>query len=260
MNIDTALWIACSVAEAIVIGLLIYRRIWRAFPIFLIYSFWTLAGSAILYTFHAHRTAYLKAYLAFMLVDSVLLFGVLVELGYSILRPLRASLPRVVPLIVISGTVLALGAAVWPFAVFPGASHLSTVADMLTRIQQDFSVVRVLIFLALAGGSQMLSISWRDRELQIATGLGFTSLVGLVVAMLHTHETTVIQYSHLSRLVTASYFCSLLYWVVSFARKEQERRAFTPQMQSMLLAVAGASRTTRVALQNSAGKAKEMDR
>jgi hypothetical protein len=49
----------------------------------------------------------------------------------------------------------------------------------------------------------------------------------------------------------ASYICSLLYWVFSFAQKEAERREFTPQMRSFLLAAAGAARTTRVALNDS---------
>jgi hypothetical protein len=39
-----------------------------------------------------------------------------------------------------------------------------------------------------------------------------------------------------------------MYWVFCFAQKEPERREFSPQMQSMLLAVAGAARTTRLAM------------
>jgi hypothetical protein len=38
---------------------------------------------------------------------------------------------------------------------------------------------------------------------------------------------------------------------VSFAQKEAERREFTPQMRSFLLAAAGAARTTRVAMTDS---------
>jgi hypothetical protein len=49
----------------------------------------------------------------------------------------------------------------------------------------------------------------------------------------------------------AAYSCSLLYWAVCFAQQEAERREFTPQMQSLLLAVAGTARTTRIALADS---------
>jgi len=54
--------------------------------------------------------------------------------------------------------------------------------------------------------------------------------------------------------VAASYSCCLLYWAYSFARKEAERREFTPQMQNFLLAMAGTARTTRMALADSAAQ------
>jgi hypothetical protein len=49
----------------------------------------------------------------------------------------------------------------------------------------------------------------------------------------------------------ASYLGSLLYWVVSFAQQDAKRREFTPQMERMLLAVAGVARTTRMAITES---------
>jgi hypothetical protein len=119
------------------------------------------------------------------------------------------------------------------------------------QLQQTTSILRVLFFLVLAGGSQLLSIGWRDRELQVATGLGIYSIVSLTVAVLETHQTIASQYQNLVRFETASYFCCLAYWAFSFAQKEAERREFTPQMQNFLLAVAGAARSTRVSLTES---------
>ncbi len=66
--------------------------------------------------------------------------------------------------------------------------------------------------------------------------------------MLRTHHGNVEQYASLNNFVVASYVFSLAYWVVSFAQKEAERREFTPQMQSVLLAVASAARANRTAL------------
>ena len=258
---DTILWLLASFAEAAVIALLVYRRVWRTFPLFFSYSVAVLAGSATSYLilrFYPPTSAvYATAYFAETILDSTLLFCVLVEVAWSILRPVRRSLPRGA-LLAVGFLILALGAAIWPFAAFPGAAHMQREVALVMRLQQTFSILRVLIFLALAAFSQMLSIGWRDRELQIATGLGFTSLVGLAVAMLHTHQSTWTQYAHWNELVVAGYLCSLLYWIVSFSQKEAERREFTPQMQSMLLAVAGAARTTRVALGDTAtSKARE---
>ncbi len=43
----------------------------------------------------------------------------------------------------------------------------------------------------------------------------------------------------------------MVYWIVSFAQKVPERREFTPQMESFLLALAGHARGTRVAMTGS---------
>ena len=251
MNLNTILWLAGSLAEAVVIGLLLYRRLWRTFPAFLTYNVWILAGSIAAYlVLHHYPSAYVTDYIVELIVDSVLIFGVFVELGWSVLRPLRVARPRRA-LLLIAGLILALGAAIWPFAAFPGAARVSREVAALMRMQQTFSILSVLVFLGLAGGSQLLSIGWRDRELQIATGLGINSLAGLAVAVLHMHQTTTAQYSNWNEVVVASYLCSLLYWVVSFSQKEAERKEFTPKMQSFLLAVAGAARTTRMTLEDS---------
>ncbi len=259
MSIDSLLWLAGTAGEAVVLGLLLYRRIWRNFPLFFAYSVWTLIAGAVGFAlFHWHPHAYVKAYLVDMLGDSALLFGVLVELGWSILRPLRPSLSRRT-LLIIAGVILALGAVIWPFATVQAAPGVPSNIAALMHLEQTFYVLRVLVFVALAGCSQFLSIGWRDRELQIATGLGFTSLVSLVVAMLHSYLSMRGQYHHLSEIVIAGYLGSLLYWTVSFCQKEEERREFTPQMRSLLLAVAGAARTTRIAISQPVASGRKND-
>ena len=178
------------------------------------------------------------------------MFSVLVELAWSLLRPIRSSLSHNV-LVAIAVGIFALGAAIWPFTVVPEATHLSRELVFLLRLQQTVSVLQVAIFLAFVASTQMLSIGWRDRELQIATGLGFTSLVNVAITALHAQPAFRLEYNRLNEFGVAAYICSLLYWIVSFAQQEERRREFTPQMQSMLMAVAGAARATRVALADS---------
>lgn len=256
MTLDTILGILCGVAEIAVICLLIFRRFWRVFPFFASYSAWTLIAGvssfAILHWYPPSSTAYISTYLIAMLVDSFLLFGVLVELAWSVLRPIHPSLPRGALIAVIVIT-LAVGAAIWPFATIPSA-HMSRELAVLLRLKETFSVLSVLAFLTLAASSQLLAIGWRNREMQIATGLGIYSLVAVTVTVLHTYPSMLPQYNRLDEFVIASYLFSLLYWVASFARQEEERREFTPQMQHLLLSVAGAARSTRVALNQSREK------
>lgn len=258
MNLDTTLWFAGIVTEAAVLGLLLYRRAWRVLPFFCVYSTWTLFSDIGAYTLlHFWPSSYLTAYLAEVVLDSLLQLGVLVELAWSVLRPFRASLPRR-SLVAISLFILALAAIIWPLANIPGFSSLPPQWHLLMRVQQTVSILRIFVFLLLAACSHLLSIGWRNRELQVATGLGFYSLVSVAVAMLHAHQAMGPLYRRLDQLVVASYLCSLLYWTFCFAQKEAKRHEFTPQMQSFLLNLAGHARETRSALSGStAGKTRK---
>lgn len=254
MSLDNALWFAYIVAEAALLGLFFYKRLWRTFPVFFIYCVWDLSSNITVYvisrSYSPQSTLYATTYLIQTAIDSVLQLGVLVELTWSLLRPLRASLSRlaVVPICIL---ILVAGAVIWPFASLPGIAHAEKVVHILMQMQQTVTILRVCFFLALAVCGQWLSISWQDRELQVATGLGFYSIVSLCVAVLNTHQTTQFQYQHLNEIVIGSYILSLVYWLYNFAQQEVARREFTPQMQNFLLAVAGAAHSSRVTLTDS---------
>jgi hypothetical protein len=245
VTLDTILWLAGDTATAIVVVLLVGKRVFRALPVFCAYLTWGLFSDAVLYTgTHFRSDIYYNIYVAVLVVDSLFQFSVLVELSWSVLRPLRAVLPRW-SLLVVAGVVALAGAVVWPLTTSPGAEAFSFGGQLIGHVQETFSILRILFFLLLAGCSQLLCIGWRDRELQIATGFGFYSLVSLAVWMQHR---TGPQYHLLDQLVAFSYLCSLTYWAFCFMQKEAERRAFTPQMQGFLLAVAGNARSARIAM------------
>jgi hypothetical protein len=256
MNLDNLLWLAYIVTEGIVLSLLIRRRAWRILPVFCLYCSWDLLDNIATFPVHLFLPdqTYFTVYLTQTAVDSVLQFCVLVELTWSVLRPIRSSLPRAA-LVVVAGLVLAVGAAIWPFSDVH--AELSTQGHLLMHLLQTVSILRVVFFLALAGCSQLLSIGWRDRELQVATGLGFYSLVGLGIAMMHTHSATPTQNTEWNRFLIGANICALAYWVYSFAQKEAARREFTPQMQNLLLAVAGVARSEREALSRSTGSVRD---
>jgi hypothetical protein len=247
MNLENAIWLAGIFAEAAVVGLLLYRRAYKLIPVFCIFCAWELVTDLANFPIHQRFTGdtYLKVYLAETAVDSALQFCVLVELAWSVLRPIRSSLPRATHVVIV-GLILAIGGAIWPFSDV--SAQLSSLGHLLMHLLQTVSILRIIFFLALAACSQLLSIGWRDREMQVATGLGIYSLASLGVAMFHTHQATGAMNSQLNAVVVGSYYCSLLYWVFCFARKEAPRREFTPQMQNMLLAVAGVARADRATI------------
>jgi hypothetical protein len=256
VSLNDILEFAGMAFEVAVLGLLLYRRAWRTLPFFCIFCIWQFTSDIGDYVIlHYFPSRYLTAYLVDTIITSTLQFCVLVEVAWSVFRPFRSSLPRHTVL-VLGILVAAAGAAIWLFVGSSAIVHIHAPLEwrLLLHLKQTVTILRIVFFLLLASFSHLLSIGWRDRELQVTTGLGFYSLAALTVSVLQSQQGIGAHYRQLDQLVVATYICSLLYWIFCFAQKEAERREFSPQMQGLLLAVAGSARSTRVALAGSERK------
>ncbi len=222
---------------------------WRTLPVFTSYIAWTILTDAANYLIsHRFPGIYQKTYLIEIVPDALLQLAVLVELAWSVLRPSRSILPRGT-LYLIAGLIVVAGLILWPLAGMAVPQNLSAHAELYVHFQETIAILRVVCFLLMAGFSQVLSIGWKDRELQVATGLGFFSIVSLIVAVLHSHQEAGTHLYHwLDNAIAASYVGALGYWIVSFVTKEQKRKEFSPQMQELLLLMSGGARASRVAL------------
>jgi hypothetical protein len=249
LSLETLL-AACGMAgEAALILLLLRMRTFRALPAFFTYLCWSLVDDAVVLGLqNLPFKTYFRIYEIQMVIDAALVFAVLVELAWSVLRPLRDSLPRQ-SWIGIALIVAFAGLVVWPVAGLTVPPHLSTNGQVFFRLQQTFAILRVVVFFAMAAFSQLIGIGWRSRELQVATGLGFYSILSLAITVVHAHQVSGTQSYHwLDELGTAGYLGTLTYWVYAFATKEAERQNFSPQMANFLLLIGGTARASRVAL------------
>lgn len=248
---DQVMALVSSVGESLVLVLLVRRKVWRTLPFFCMYIAWALASdvtsSLILTRWTEGSEIFHRYYLAELTLDSLLQFLVLVELAWSILRPVRKSLPRSTVYLIALMIAIA-GGVIWPLAGKTVPPNFGPNSTLLFHLQGTFSILRVVFFLVLSACSQLLSIGWRDRELQVATGLGFYSIVSLITSVMHTHAANTDLYHVLDQTQAASYLCTLSYWVFSFSTKEQERKEFSPQMRQLLLQIGGGVRANRVAL------------
>jgi hypothetical protein len=258
VDLGPTLWWICGVlVEASVVILLVRKNFFTTLPVFSSYLAWNLVSDIAIYILRLTypKQELLLYFLPEIIIDSLFQFAVLVELVWSVLRPLRPSLPkRTTPLIAL--LIAIAGAIIWPITGIVLPSQVQSNLQFWVHAQQTVSVLRIVIFLGLAGMSQLLAIGWKDRELQIATGLGFYSLINFAVSIVHSHQAYGPQYRALDVVVAASYFCSLLYWIFSFVQKEAPRRDMTPQMQNLLLTLAGSAQSTRAALASSSTRSK----
>jgi hypothetical protein len=255
MALDANLEFVSSLLVATVIGLLVRREIYKKLPLFSSYLVWLLlVYGASLVVGSRYPAYYQRIFVVASIIDAAFMVCVLVELSMAVLSPIRASLPRWT-IFGVAGVLVVAFAAIWPFAKPPGFSAMQPLSQIQVHLETTTAILRILFFLALAGSSKWLSLGWRDRELQVGTGLGFYSFVTLSVSLLHMNiqitSDALRTYHMLDRAVVIGYILSLMYWGVSFAQKVPERREFTPQMQGFLLALAGNAQTTRAAMRSS---------
>jgi hypothetical protein len=250
VSTDSVLGFAGIGAEALLLATLLWKRAFRQFPVFCVYILLSVVADSVMMALgRLYPNHFFRAYVVEMSIDSVVQFGVLIELTWSVLRPIRDSLPRRF-IFVIALLILLAGTAVWPIAGKLALHGFTPEWYLMSRLEQTFAILRVIFFLGMAAFSQLLAIGWRDRELQVATGLGLYSLASLAAAVLHTHPSSALLYHHVDQVVALSYVCSLFYWVYSFLQQEAPRQEFSPRMQSLLLSVAGAARADRLAVED----------
>lgn len=249
MSGDSAIYALGVAAEVLLAALLLFRRAYRNWPVFTIYIVWGLFSDlAMTLALSRFRSAYTDIYIVETSIDSLMQYAILVEIAASVFRPIRSTLPRwFIP--TIACLLIVLCAAAWPLTSLPKLAGLPPHWIFLIRLQQTFSYLRILFFVLLAASSHLVAIGWRDRELQIASGLGFYSIVSLCVSVLHAHQFYSEGIFHrMDEIVSISYVCALIYWIVCFARKEPPRREFSPAMKQLLKVVGGAAREQRDAL------------
>jgi hypothetical protein len=252
--LDTYLTITSAIVQASVVILLIRKRIYREFPLFSAYLVWLLIAAVgwLLAASRQETQSYTRVFLISSIFDAAFMFSILVEMSMSVLKPVKAMLPRWT-IVVVIGMIAAVAYAVWHIASPPGVTQVSKVSQYIIRCDMTTSVLRIVFFVSLAALSQLLSLGWRDRVVQISTGLGFFSIVSLGVTFLHMnqgvggdHLNAV--YHVLDRIVACSYITSIVYWLVSFAQPVRERQEFTPQMRKFIGSLAQNARSTRMAM------------
>lgn len=218
MTLD-AIFPVCGVAEeAALVVLLARMRAFRRLPAFFLYICWSLAGDLlVLASQHLASTAFLRVYEATTIIDLATMFALLVELAWKPFSRMRESLPRtawmgIAMLIAIAGALL------WPLARLTVPFELSVESARLLCLINNMALLRVVVLLGIATMSRLLSIGWRDFELQVAGGLGLFSMLSLAALVIRMHSISSSRIHWADLLESAAYLLTLAYWLVCSAK------------------------------------------
>lgn len=250
----------------IVLGLLlqaslcivIFRKgLVRLYPIFVIYLLLNLAEDALGLTWNLGSDAYRRYYFVATILDYVLQLLIVFEIGKNVLRPAKRSIPFPIAPVATIGILICtlIAASFTPQVQSIGDENLF---QFSMRVTLGLAVLKLLLFAALAGFAQVLGIGWKSHVLQLATGLAFYAGVSLLIQIASSHVSISdheAYLSHLGKLMkvqSAAYNITLAFWIWAFSRNEAPRKDFTPQMQEVLVTIAGAAKRTRLAVTRSA--------
>jgi hypothetical protein len=245
--LDNVFWGAGFFGEMLLGCFLIARKTYRIFPFFTIWVLLNVLCELVSYFFI--RTASTQTYAIVDFTQFLLLsiteLGVLGEIAVNVIRPARRELTNQI-LLAFLLAVLIFGVGGFLFAAHANAATLAHPRTVFV-VNSTLAILQLLTFLLIAGFAQLLGLGWKNRALQIASGLAFYAAVSLIATSmqnnLHGGPDYYVKYHSLSQFIVASYLCSLYYWCFAFARKEAPRKEFSPQMAQFLVSISGSTKT-----------------
>jgi hypothetical protein len=252
LTVDGMLGAVTLVAEAGIAYLMIKRGSRRDYPILLTYMFFNLVADPLAWSLR-NSGHYTKFYFTCTVLDYLLQLLIILEIGRNVLRPSRRSLPfRLWPIVTGGILVCAIVAA-----YFSPSTQSSGNTAVLLRVTLGLAILKLLLFAGMAGFAQFLGITWRSRVLQLASALAFYGAVSVLVQLSSSHLSAADSSynAHLvmfAQIQSVAYNLMLIFWIWAFSRNEAPRKDFTPQMQEVLVTIAGEAKRTRLAVTRSA--------
>lgn len=212
--------------EILLILVVSLRRIARNVPTFLVYTYWTICSdlSSLLVYYHFPRH-YFLCYEIQITCDGLLLLVVLFDLARSVLRPLPPAGARGI-LFLLLLVMLSVGSIIWRISDMWSLYAWLKEWHIAMRLELTLALLRILFLLLIGGLIQFLTkhfipVGWGERELQIATGIGFYALVSLAGSVVHTYQLSPAASARASDVVSLGYWSCLAYWVICFCRPER---------------------------------------
>ena len=210
------LWIAPDVLLLFIAGIIIHRRLFYEFPMFLAYTvFESLQGATLFVLDHSSAisaTVYWNTHWVGLLITIVLRFAVIHEVFACVFRPYPALMELSRVLLRWTTVVLVLTAVAVTASAPKETPYLLSGIHVINRtvgLVQSGLLVFLFLFCAY------FRLSWRSYAYGIALGLGIFASVDLATGALRVWIGTPAAGSYALDFVTmATYHCSVLIWLV----------------------------------------------
>jgi len=206
------LWVAGIACQAILGIVLLCKKTWRVFPLFVSYFATGFAGTLVLYAVQKHRQLFFYSYWFVEAVGVAFGFAVVYEIFRSVFLT-QFALRRLATLIFrcVLGLLLCIGVIVLlkhtPIGFTPQG-----IASSVVIVDEAGRIIEVGLLMCLFALCSAFGLHWRQQVFGVALGLGLYTAVELVsVAIWGQTSKAVHEFLNVGRIL--SFNTSLLIWI-----------------------------------------------
>jgi hypothetical protein len=203
------LWIGSIALQVLLAAVLLAKRAWQKYPVFVAYIFFILFDTAAMFPVYQNRAVYFYTFWICEAIGIVLGLAVVREIFTNIFSP-HAALRKLATLIfrvaVVALILLACG------AIYEQSGNARSIANGVLLASEATRIVELGLIMFLFLSSSAFGLHWRQNEFGIALGLGTCAAVELVNVTLMPHlgpEAAQV----FSLIRSFSFNCSLLIWL-----------------------------------------------
>jgi hypothetical protein len=220
-QLENALWIAGPVLQLGVVGVMLWRRMHRTFPVFFSYIVAQVVMFFAVFPIHVGGS-YKQYFYSFWICEAISLvigFMVIHEIFLEIFRPFHTLKDLGSILFKWAGLVMLLMAGVVA-AASPAYSQGPLVQSVLT-VQRCVRIIQCGLVLFLLIFSKYLGVSWRHRSFGIALGFGSFAIAEQIAVALRA--SAYIEEPTLNVVILLAYNMAVLVWMGYMAAKQLAR-------------------------------------
>jgi len=224
-------WFARIAVHTGLFVVLVQRRFYRQFPIFVLYTGWTVLKSIILlamnYAPFISGNEYYRAYVIGRVGTAALSGGIIYEIfryvfrNYPALRDFGAALFR-------WSTALLLIIAVVVARFAPAAGNRYSAMSLFYLLERTGNILLAGLLVSLFLFSRYFRLSWRNCAFGIALGLGILATGNLATSAIRSQVEPIaanLTTDILTLIVEGTYLCCVLIWVAYLLAPDRERHA-----------------------------------
>jgi hypothetical protein len=229
-----ALWFAHPALQASLVGIMLWRKLHRTFPVFFGYVAFQILVFALIFPLRGapgarFYTAFFYVYWATTAISVILGFRVIHEVFLDVFRPYHTLRDLGSVLFKWAGLVMLMVAAVVAASTASGSGNPLEIGIM--TLERSVRVIQCGLVLFLLVFSRYLGTNWRQKSFGIALGFGAFASIELSLVALNASTDNTFHQSLISFVNMTAYDLTIFIWMGYMLVKSPAREPATHMLR-----------------------------